>query len=139
MTIVASMSRWTDAEGADELVARLSGEGHSAREIADQVSVDLGFAVTRNAVIGRMSRQRLNSFQEARMLVVTPPPPRPEPPVRPTGNEKRFRKIGPKDCRFILGDVEGFRTMMCGNPILDGENSAWCPYCRKVVYTQRTK
>ena len=135
MTIVASMSRWTDAEGADELVARLSGEGHSAREIADRVSVNLGFAVTRNAVIGRMSRQRLG-FQEARMLVVTPPPPRPEPPVRPTGNEKRFRKIGPRDCRFILGDVEGARTMMCGNAV-DEDGGAWCAYCRKIVYTQR--
>ena len=71
-------------------------------------------------------------------MLVTSPPTRPEPPTRPTGNEKRLRKIGPRECRFILGDVEGARTLMCGNSV-DEDGGAWCPYCRKVVYTQRTK
>lgn len=138
--ILAGMSRWSDAKGADALVARLSGEGHSAREIASRVS-NLGFAVTRNAVIGRISRLRiLNSNNEEAPMQVTPtlPEPPPTPRGRPTGNEKRFSNIGPRECRFILGDVEGQRTMMCGNGVDPGDG-AWCPYCRKVVYPPRTK
>jgi hypothetical protein len=69
----------------------------------------------------RLSRTPVRQRVVAKPPVAKPPPPqRVKPPAIPASNPVRFVDREPRQCGFILGEVNGVHTMVCGNPILAG-------------------
>lgn len=107
---------WTEKRIAQ--LAKLWKEGRTASEIAKE----MGGGLTRNAVIGKAHRLKLERrpspivpFKPAKLKAVAPAP--------PTGEGRPLIDLEPNDCRWPISEAPNIK--FCGAPC---ENK---PYCNK--------
>lgn len=125
-------------------------EGKSCGEIA-RIFTDEGFPVSRNAVIGKLHRLKIdapkNRQYAARLKNPPRPPkaqgpslpqpvtPRPSPavqlpshpaPTPPTGPGVTITDLGPRDCRWPVTDSSPF--LCCAAPIVMGARAPYCAF-----------
>ncbi|MCC7304711.1 MAG: gcrA cell cycle regulator family protein [Alphaproteobacteria bacterium] len=121
---------WTDERVS--LLKKLWGEGKTAAEIASELG-----NVTRNAVIGKAHRLKLSN--RVSPIQQNNKKPASRPPQAAASPEKKIQKImeqdnaregidmmklGPRSCRWPLGDPRDDRFGFCGDRIVEG-----LPYC----------
>ena len=140
----------------DQEIVDLWQKDITAQEIADR------FGVTKNAVIGRVTRLRNKGydlrkrespakvdFMAQRTSVPKPvtawvPAPPPPEPVDPISEPKLAHVIGPKgimdlrteDCRYIINDGPASSLLFCGNPKF---GRTYCAAHHKLCYVRPPK
>lgn len=139
---------WTDERVS--LLKQLWGEGKTAAEIAQELG-----GVTRNAVIGKAHRLKLSGrvspIQQNKKPAAKIKAKKPEkfqasntnvaPFIPDTSDDQKERialmDLGPKMCRWPLGDPRQENFGFCGSTTIDG-----IPYCMKhaqVAYQAATR
>jgi GcrA cell cycle regulator len=99
--------------------------GLSARQIASQIGV------TRNAVIGKISRLRLTRTHEpprSRPLIATREP---EPVAL---GRRALLDLGPRQCRWPIGDPTDDDFCFCGERVAGG---SYCAQHTAIAYRER--
>lgn len=134
---------WTDERIAQ--LRDLWAEGLTAAECA----VEIG-GITRNAVVGKVFRLKLEPRQErvnpkkrhakrkARKPAVKiepPPPPDPTPPTSAT--RVSLMELRPNTCRWPTGDVGSEDFFFCGAPT--HADKPYCGYHCRLAYQPKTK
>ena len=143
-------SPWTETADAElRRLYALADPVLSMRQIADELA-DIGCAVTRNAVIGRVHRLNLpkrgrvageNPYRKKyvrkpRMVrlpaPIVPPPlvPVAAPPPEPQGQTLSLQELRRGHCRYPYGKDPPFT--FCGQPVVLG--CSWCPEHVDVVF-----
>jgi GcrA cell cycle regulator len=107
-------SFWTP--GRAVAVVELAAEGLAPREIGERMGC------TRNAVIGRLYRQRRSNARK--------------PESESTTIFDRLPDLELSGCRWIVGDVRAGRWSYCGEPVSEPGGS-WCTKHRKRVFEKR--
>lgn len=145
------MSEWSDDQIAT--LRHMHAEGHSFSVIA----ATLGGGMSRNAVIGKAHRLKLDGRPVRRRVAKAPKPkklrfarkkyageltalrdlqkalPRriAEPATPPDCTPVTLLNLEHGHCRFPIGEVCGPDTLFCGAPKGDGD-VAYCPYHRRI-------
>lgn len=122
-------SPWTDER--IELLKKLWAEGY----VAPFIAMQLGGSITKNGVVGKALRLRL---EKRRTGVRTPrsayiPAYKPRPVKAPTGPKPflgiELQDLKPAHCRFPQGEGPYF---FCGQPKKPG--SSYCPHHHKITH-----
>lgn len=127
-----SKSSWT--EDRVTLLTKLWGEGKTASQIAEVLG-----GVTRNAVIGKAHRLKLNKraspIQTTRKQKVNPKIDMPANIGR--GNEVSLLELKERSCRWPNGDPKKSGFSFCGQGALAG--LSYCPEHAAVAYQTKAK
>lgn len=136
-----------------ELVKELAAKGLTSSEIASHF-----YRVSRNSIIGLCHRKKIRlqtphyggksigntriadkRKREERKKMEALRPPKRKPPELPRElptphkpGKKTIMKLGYRDCRAIIGEVNGTDTLYCGDVAVEGK--AWCATHMK-IYT----
>lgn len=113
------MTLWTDT--ADQFLRAEWAKGTPSRQIAEMLT-DGGFPATRNSVLGRAFRLKLDTHARYQ--------PRKSAPLEI--NRPDFSKpLPPTGCRWIPGEPKGFQTKWCDKPI-ERPGESWCAEHRSI-------
>lgn len=146
------MSAWTPE--LIEHLRRLAGQAIGSSAIADELFRAFGVRFTRNAVIGKCLREKIELCRPISVKIVRAPRPRKEPRIRlpnprplklaprcePIVVEAEDEQGGPLDggltlielragcCRWPFGDPRLSGLRYCGQPIADGAHLSFCGF-----------
>jgi GcrA cell cycle regulator len=130
-------AQWDDAH-AEHLQA-LAKMGLSASLIARALNEKFGTSYSRNAVIGRMSRESVES-RPLKQRYVRIKPPRIKPPMNVIHENAPHKcsllSLTNNSCRWPLGSIFAPVEFFCGGGAVEGK-----PYCAehcRVAYRDRT-
>lgn len=145
-----------------ETVRELAAKGMSAQQIASHF-----YRVSRNSIIGLCHRKKIKLLKpnyggkpigntriaekrkreeqkklRAERRMRKPPMELPrELPIPHRKGQKKLMQLGYRDCRAVIGPVDGIRTIYCGDETVQGKS--WCPTHMKLYtvpnYTQAAK
>jgi len=120
---------WTDERV--ELLSRLWREGHTARQIAEQ----LGNGITRNAVIGKANRLGLSKPSKSSVTRAQRKDEREakvQPLQAPQGEGATIFSLTSSTCRWPIGDPGDADFHFCGAKCTPGQS--YCDYHAAMAY-----